>query len=128
MIKKALSVIVPGRREGIDDPAVGPGNSGMGDMGGDDVHTAGCEQEFLPADDHFQFSFNDISDLFMYVMMLRRDTALFYFPDDQGAGIAMDHFSGESGQGLPGWNIIKVLHGVLFHRKYVKTGFLVFRS
>lgn len=74
------------------------------------METAGCEQVFFSTDDHFQFALDDIGDLFMNMMMFRGDASLFYIPEHQGAGGAMNHFAKKARKCLFDRNIVKVLH------------------
>ncbi len=86
----------------------------MGDIGGYDMGTARGEVVFCSADGHVEFTCQEIRDLFVNVMVLGHDGALFYAPDGQGAGVAVDHFSKEAGHDLFGGYIVQVLHGSNF--------------
>jgi len=83
----------------------------MGNMGWDNVYSAGGEQVFLSADGHFQLTFNNIGDLFVDMVVFGGDTALFYVPKNQRTGLAVYHFSKKARKCLFDRDIVKVLHG-----------------
>ena len=112
-----LTVIVPGGGEGIDDLTVGDGEGRMGNQGGDHVDGARGKEVFLAADDHFQLAFDDIGNLFVDVFMFGAHAAFFDLPEDEGAGVAVDHFSCEAGKCIFNGYIVKVLHVCGFCRK-----------
>ena len=92
----------------------------MGDMGGYYVHAPCRKEHFFSADDHFQFAFYDVRDLFVHMMVLGRDPVFFYVPEYEGAGVAMDHFAIEAGEGVFYRDIFKVLHFVFVLPKIQK--------
>ena len=86
----------------------------MGDVRWDDMNHAGGEEVFLAADDHFEFTFNDIGDLFMDVVVFGGDAVFFYVPEDKRAGRPVYHFSIKARKCLFDRDIIKVLHAQFF--------------
>jgi hypothetical protein len=86
----------------------------MGDVGGDDVDGAGRHVELFAADRHFQRTLHDVGDLFMDVVMFRGYAAFFDIPEDEGAGIAVDHFPEKAGKCLFYRDIAEILHRVNF--------------
>jgi hypothetical protein len=105
-----LSVIVSCRGEGIDDLAVRVGIGGVGDMGGDSMGGAGGEEEFFSADDHFQLSVKDISDLFVGVAVFGQPATFFDFPDGERAFVAVHHFPKKTRPYFFGWDVGEILH------------------
>ena len=71
----------------------------------------GVEEVFFASYDHFQLSFHDISDLFMYMIMHCCNAALFDLPEYKGAFIAVDHLPQEARAHFLNTCIAEVLHG-----------------
>ena len=86
----------------------------MGYIGRDDVDGAGRKQVFLAADRHFQLAFDDIGYLFVDVVVFGRDAAFFYIPENERAGVAVDHLPIKSWEGILYGDIVEVLHGYFY--------------
>ena len=71
----------------------------------------GVEEVFFAPYDHFQLSFHDICDLFMYMIMHLCNAALFDLPEYKGAFISVDHFSQEARAHFLNRCVAEVLHG-----------------
>lgn len=121
----SLTVVVPGRCEGVDHFAIRYGESGVEDMRRDHMYTSGGEEYFFAADDHFQFAFDDIGDLFVDMMMFGGDAAFFYIPEYEGAGVAVDHFTEKTGERIFGRDIIQVLHIEVVSSKILKKRVMI---
>ena len=105
-----LSVVVSRGRKGIDDPAVGLGIGGVGDIGGDSVGGAGSEEVFFAADDHFKFAVEDKGDLFVGVAVFEQAATFCDFPDGKGTFVPVHHFPKKTRPDLFGWDVGKILH------------------
>lgn len=105
-----LAVVVPGRRERIDDLTIGNGHCRMRCFGGNDMNHTRGEQVFFAPYHHFELALHDIGGLLMYMMVFRQDTAFPDIPKCQRAGLAMNHFAKEAGPYFFGGNIAEVSH------------------
>ena len=105
-----LPVIVPGRRKSVDNPAICDSDSRVGYIRRNNVVVSGVEEVFFASYDHFQLSFHDISDLFVYMIMHRCNAALSDFPEYKGAFIAVDHLSQEARAHFLNRCVAEVLH------------------
>jgi hypothetical protein len=72
---------------------------------------SGVEEVFFAPYDHFQLSFHDVSDLFVYMIMHRCNAVLSDFPEYKGAFIAVDHFSQKARTHFLNRRMAEVLHG-----------------
>ena len=78
------------------------------------MNHAGGEEIFLAADGHFEFSLNDIGDLFVDMAVFRGDAVFFYVPEDKRTGRAVYHFSIKARKCLFNRDIVEVLHAQFF--------------
>ena len=91
-------------------------------MGRDHVDASGGEQHLFAPDRHFQFAFYDIGDLFIDMVMFRGDAPFFYVPEDKGTAVAVNHFTGETGEGIFDRDLIQVLHTFVLPKVQKKWG------
>ena len=105
-----LSVVIPGRCEGVDDPAIRQGKCRVGDIGRNDVYRSLSEQAFFSADDHFQLAFGDIGDLFVDVLVFGQSAILFNIPEYERAIVAVDHFPEKTGTHFFFRDVLQVFH------------------
>ena len=73
-------------------------------------------QVFLAANDHFQLAFGDISDLFVDVVVFGGGMSFFDIPEDEGAAVAVNHFSEKARKCLFYSDIAEILHYVDFSK------------
>lgn len=74
------------------------------------MNGAGFHLVFLAADDHIQFSFYNIGDLFVDMVVFGKGTTFFDIPNRQGAAVAVEHFSEKARNWLFYRDIAQVLH------------------
>lgn len=78
----------------------------MRDIGRYDVNVACAEAVFLTTDGHFQFTVDEVSDLFVDVFVFGEGATFFGLPEGQGTTGTVDHFSEKAGDDLFGGDIV----------------------